>query len=312
MSERPSPESYEAKGRRTFWLRALVAPVSALRWSRYLRALHGRVGADEPQARALSKPLRTYLRGDFWPVRRVAILMETWDWLEQRFAAGFLKRLCDNEDSLVLAIKARKNSRYGIYIGSAVGASMQREGEVSIYCARSPQDEKLCRAAFSVATVDGRKALVIGGIQGPPVAFKRDVIDATREMFGLRPKDAVLLAIRAFAAEAGLAEVHAVSDARHVLSRLANKSKFSNYDEYWRERGARSAGPFGYVFDSLDAGAADASKRDGLKTSILQAMGDFVGAEAREGAYRPRPLSAEATSSSAAGSSIVAGIAQGS
>ena len=312
MSQPFTPETYEAKGRRTLWLRALTAPVSAIRWTRYLTALHARVGAATPLARALSKPLRAYLRRDFWPPRRLAILRETWDWLETRFAPAFLKRLCDNDDSLVMEIKARKNSRYGIYIGAAVGAAMQREGEIAIYCARSPQDEKLCRASFSVATVDGRKALVIGGIQGPPATAKREVIDATREMFGLRPKDAVLLAVRAFAAEAGLAEVHAVSDARHVLSRLANTSKFSNYDEYWRERGARCAGPYGYVFEPLEISGPDGSKREALKCAIVDSVAEFVAANAREGAYRPRPLSAEATSSSAPGSSMVAGIAQGS
>ena len=46
----------------------------------------------------------------------------------------------------------------------------------------------------------------------------------------LRPKSR-------FAAQTGLAEVHAVSDERHVLSRLAHTTKFSRYDEYWQERG---------------------------------------------------------------------------
>jgi uncharacterized protein VirK/YbjX len=275
-------DSYEAKGRRTLMLRALVAPVSALRWSRYLTALHARVGAGAPPARALSKPLRSYLIRDYWPHQRVSILMETWEWLQARFQPNFLKRICNNEDALILSIKARKDSEYGLYLASAVNAAMQREGEIAIYCARSPRDEKLCRASFGVVSVGGRRALVIGGIQGPEGARKREVIDATREMYGLRPKDAVLLAIRAFAAEAGLAEVHAVSDARHVLTRLTNKAKFSNYDDYWRERGARSGGPFGYVFDGLEKGAPDGSKRDALKFAILRAMGDFFVAAGRQ------------------------------
>jgi uncharacterized protein len=304
----PTPENYEAKGRRTFLLRSLVAPISAIRWSRHLAALHARVGAGAPPARALSKPLRSYLRRDFWPARRVSILIETWDWLEARFSAAFLRRLCDGEDALVVSIKARKNSQYNLYLSSAINAAMQREGEISVYCARSPHDEKLCRASFAITTVGARRALVIGGIQGPQGASKREVIDATREMWGLRPKDAVLLAIRAFAAETELDEVHAVSDARHVLTRLTNKAKFSSYDEYWRERGARADGPFGYVFDPLERGEADGSKRDGVKSSILRAMGEFVAAAA----YRPRPLSAEATSSSTTGSSMVAGVVQGS
>jgi uncharacterized protein VirK/YbjX len=310
VSGPPTPESYEAKGLRTLRLRALAAPLTALRWRRYLSALHARVGAGAPKARALSKPLRSYLRRHYWPWRRAAILMETWDWLEGSFSAPFLKRLCDNEDALILSIHARKNSQYGLYVTAAVNAAMQREGEIALYCARSPQDEKLCRASFSITKVDGRPALVIGGIQGPFGALKREVIDATREMYGLRPKDAVLLAIRAFALEMGLA-THAVSDSRHVLHRLTNKTKFSSYDDYWRERGAHEGGPFGYVFEGLEASELEASKRDALKGQICRATVEFLRAAAREGAYA-RALSAAATSSSALGSSMVAGIAQGS
>lgn len=310
MSQPPSPESYEAKGRRTFLFRFMLAPVSALRWSRYVAAFHARVGAPEPRARVLSKPLRSYLRRGFWPHKRVSVLIETYDWLEARFGKPFLRRFCANEDALIVNIKARKNSEYGLYLTAAVNAILQREGEVSIYCARSPRDEKLCRAAFSVTHIAGRKALVIGGLQGPSAEHKREVIDATRELHGLRPKDAVLLAIRAFAAEAGIAEIHAVSDANHVLSRLNNSAKFSNYDAYWRERGGKPGGPFGFVFEPLAMGEQDASKRDAVKFAIVAAARDFVRGQAKPEVYSPWPLSASPISSSTAGSSIVAGIAQ--
>ena len=312
VSQQSTPESYEAKGRRTYLLRALIAPVSAMRWSRYLTTFHSRVEAPAPVARALSKPLRSYLHRGFWPHKRVSVLMETYDWLETRFAKPFLQRFCGDEDTLIIAIKARKNSEYGLYLTAAVNATLQREGEVSIYCARSPSDEKLCRAAFSIASVGGRKVLVIGGMQGPSADHKREVIDATRELYGLRPKDAVLLAIRAFSAEAGIAEIHAVSDANHVLSRLNNKTKFSSYDSYWLERGAKPGGPFGFMFEPLAMGEPDTSKRYAVKFAIVAAANAFVRGHASAEGYNPRPLSAPATSSSTAGSSIVAGIAQGS
>ena len=293
-------------------LRALLSPVSAMRWTSYLTAFHARAGAPEPIARALSKPLRSYLHRNFWPHKRVSVLMETYDWLEARFAKPFLARFCANEDALIVNLAARKNSEYGLYLTAAVNATLQREGEVAIYCARSPRDEKLCRAAFSIASVEGRRALAIGGMQGPSTDHKRAVIDATRELHGLRPKDAVLLAIRAFAAEAGLTEIHAVSDANHVLSRLNDTSKFSSYDAYWLERGAKPGGPFGFVFEPLAAGEPAASKRDAMKAAIVAAAKAFVDVNTKVEGYSPRPASAAAISSSTAGSSIVAGIAQGS
>ena len=129
---------------------------------------------------------------------------------------------------------------------------MQREGELAIVVASQPVGRELCRLSLCFARVDGEPAFVIGGLQGSASTFKRDVIAATRDLHGLRPKDAALLAARAMARALGFKPVHGICDANHVQRRLQDRAKFSRYDDYWTERGGNRSGPFGFVFAPLE------------------------------------------------------------
>ena len=109
------------------------------------------------------------------------------------------------------------------------------------------------------------------------------VIDATRSLYGLRPKDATLLAARALARALGANPVHAVSDALHVRGTLRNDPKICSYDAYWLERGARLCPTFGFAFPPLAAPAARPSGRNGVKYAIVRAMETFVAERRVEG-----------------------------
>ena len=111
------------------------------------------------------------------------------------------------------------------------------------------------------------------------------MIDATRELHGLRPKDAVLLAARALAAAVGAQSVHAVSDANHVLKRLQDIAKFSGYDDYWIERGGAPGGPYGFILEALEDPGAGAKRRDDIKAAIVEGVNVFA-RDHRRGATR--------------------------
>ena len=53
------------KAFRAYLLRSLLAPVTAIRWRRYIRALHRDVGAATPPTRVLAKPVRRYVHRGF-------------------------------------------------------------------------------------------------------------------------------------------------------------------------------------------------------------------------------------------------------
>lgn len=273
------------KARRLYLLRSLLAPAASARWSRFIHDFHRSVGAPPPVARVLAKPVRNYVHRDYWPRHRLALLLEHYRWFEALFDPDFARRICSEEAIPVIALKERRERQYQIFVVASVTAIMQREGELSIFLAQGPDGPKLCRLSICFCTLEGRLAMVIGGLQGPLTAHKREVIDATRDLHGLRPKDAVLLAARAMAQALAIEGVHAVSDANHVLRRLQDKSKFSSYDAYWLERGARAGGPFGFVFQPLAPAAANGDKRERVKTAIVESMCAFV--DERRRAFPP-------------------------
>lgn len=269
------------KARRLYLLRSLLAPTVSARWSRFIQGFHQDAGALDPVARVLAKPLRNYVHRAYWPRRRLGLLLEHYRWFEALFAREFIRRICSQEALPVITLSGRRGRDYQVFVVSSVAAIMQREGELAIFLARGPEEPKLCRLSLCFAEVAGRRSMIIGGIQGPLTAHKREVIDATRDLHGLRPKDAVFLAARAMAAALGLEAVHAVSDGNHVLSRLQDKSKFSNYDAYWLERGGEAGGPYGFVFAPLPPASPSEDKREAMKTAIVDSMTAFVEAHRR-------------------------------
>ncbi len=264
------------KAFRAYLLRSLLAPVPAVRWSRYIRALHHNVGAPAPPTRVLAKPVRRYLHRALWPHQRLAMLLEHYRRLRALFSGEFIAKICAQEALPAVVLHGRRGGEYEIFIVASNVVYMQREGELAICLAKRPANAELCRLSLCLARVDGEPAVIIGGLQGPASAYKREVIDATRDLYGLRPKDAALLAARAFARALGFNVLHAICDANHVLRRLQDTAKFSRYDDYWLERGGRRGGPFGFVFGPLEATEPSGDRRDAAKAAIVEGVEAFV------------------------------------
>ena len=274
-----------------FW-RSLLAPRVAATWREFLEAYHRRAGAPAPEARALAKPLRSYLHGRFGPRRRLSSLLDHYGHMDAYFHSAFIARLCAGEAIAIARLRGRRDRDYDLSLVSSIQLRTQREGELAIQIVGAHDGLALCRLSFAFAEADGQPCLVIGGVQGPVAGNKRAIIDATRDLHGLRPKDAALLALRAFARRLGSGVVHAVSDANHVLSRLQDQAKHSSYDDYWVERGAQPGGPFGYQFGVLHSDAA-AGAREKLKQDIVAAVDALLDANLL--APNRRPANAEPT-----------------
>jgi uncharacterized protein VirK/YbjX len=264
------------KAFRIYLLRSLLAPLTSARWTRFIRNLHSALDVAPPVARVLVKPVRSYVHRAFAPRQRLALLLQHYRWLQALFARDFVARICAGEVIPVVALEGRRGGAYGIFVAASVVALMQREGELAIYFARGPGGEKLCRISLCFAEVGGELAMILGGIQGPQSIYKREIIDATRDLYGLRPKDAALLAARAMAQALGISAVHAVSDGNHVLRRLQDKTKHSSYDAYWLERGGLAGGRYGFVFGALEPILASDDRREAAKIAIVAGVDAFV------------------------------------
>jgi uncharacterized protein VirK/YbjX len=144
---------------------------------------------------------------------------------------------------------------------------MTSEGEV-VFCL---QDVKsglvVSKLAIVMDQADGEPIMVIGGLRSS-FGMKQSVVRATRQLYGLRPKDVLLLAARTFASASGVSQIHAISNERHVEQ---NGGKlYSDFNAYWLERGAKWGGRYGFVLPAEIPSIAGASRRDSLKRQIVE------------------------------------------
>ena len=267
------------KAMRLYLLRSLLSPIVSTRWARFIHAYHRAFELGPPSSRVLLKPVRSYVHLRLGPAARFDLLRGHYRLFRQLFSPACVQRVCGGEPIVVAELAARKGSVYGLAIAASTRVSMQREGEMAIFLVKRGVEEPVSKLSFAFARVDGRLAMLIGGLQGPSVGHKRDVIDATRELHGLRPKDATLLAARALAKAVGARSVHAVANRNHVLDRLSGASRHADYDAYWRERGATPGGPLGFVFPPLGEVVAESAGRSAFKAEIVSAMQRFVTAQ---------------------------------
>jgi uncharacterized protein VirK/YbjX len=276
----PSPALQPDKALRLYLLRSLLSPVVSTRWARFIRAYHDAFDAGPPPPRVLLKPVRSYIHYRLGPAGRFHVLCEHYRLFRRLFSDECVRRVCAGESIVIAEIAGRKGSVYRLAIAASTRVSMQREGELAMILAKSGVEIPVSKVSFALAQVEGRLAVLIGGLQGPQGGHKREVIEATRELHGLRPKDATLLAARAFAKAVGATSVHAIANRHHILERQRGGAKHADYDAYWRERGAAPGGPLGFVFPPLEAVAAGGG-RAAAKSEIVAAVGRFLAAHAR-------------------------------
>ena len=286
--------AFRDKALRLFILRALLSPIVSTRWARFIRRYHRAFDAAPPPARVLSKPVRSYVHTRLGPSGRFAILRTHYRLFRDLFAPDCVRRLCGGELMQIVELEARGGARYQVVVVASVRVSMQREGELALYLVRRGARTPVSRLSLALGEVSGRPAVMIGGLQGPGGGHKREVIEATRELHGLRPKDATLLAARALASALGIGSVHAIANHHHVLNRLEDSAKHADYDSYWLERGAAPGGPLGFIFAPFEMDPPAGSGRDGAKAAIMAGVERFV----REQGRRARKAAADVAAAS--------------
>jgi uncharacterized protein len=269
------------RGMRRFWLRTLLAPRVAWRWRDHALGLYRDHGAAAPSSQVLLKPLHAYLRRGLTPAARPGVLVDHHRWFSRLFDTDCLRRLCAGEPLELARLSGRKNTRFRLCLVNATTVQTPREGECTICLTRDGDPTPLSRLTFSLTAFDGSLALAIGGLQGPSPGHKREVIEATRDLHGLRPKDATLLAARSIAEGLSAESVHAVRDALHVHKTWADHPKLASYDSYWRERGAIAGGPLGFILPPLAAIAISSTGREGMKYAVAHGARSFVAANRR-------------------------------
>lgn len=260
-------------------IHAFLRPRRFAAWLDEIEAYRASRGLSEAGLHFLAwRPLKPWLRPGLGFERRLALSRAHHALIAETLPPAMLERLWALHDVRLGEVRGRNGSAFELRLTRSI---YPHEGFLQLTFHRidglDGWTPPLARLTFSLAaTADtgGRKALLIGGLQGGPrEVSKTDVVAATRALKGLRPKAAVVLAAQALADCAGCEAILAVSDANHLINLRQKRTrirKLADYDAFWRERGGAPDGWLGFELPLL---AQDARpERRAIVETVRQAL----------------------------------------
>ena len=259
-----------------FTLRLMVYPQLSLRWYAFIAAFCQRHHLGLPHDDLIRKAIPNFF------VHK-ASLRERSLWLQNHFSIAGQVMAQEDLQQLWMGRRLRiseiegKRDYYELSLCLSDHAGARHEGGFTITLYRRRDQAFLHMLSFIfIKDENGKVTVAIGGFQGAKGEdAKRSVIDTTRDLFGVRPKDALLMVAEGIAEASGATHVLAVANDSHVINFRHNTRRekmMSDLNRYWTERGGEPAGRFGYILPLRNAGLRPkAAKRDICKSEFLLA-----------------------------------------
>jgi len=235
------------KAVRLAW-RAVRSPVSTLRWMGALERIRVRAGVETVPYVLARKAAQPFLHHSMPQAAAINLLTTHYERLLVKLGSEFVGRLLRGEVIVLAQIKGRSTVRYRLCLAQSF--LNPREGELIVHLERVDEMKRVASLSLVVGAVDpgGPPDLWLGGLQGCRDADGKAVtVRATRDMWGLRPKDLLIHAAYALGDILGAASLKAISNAGHRRHSLKYElvGWHADYDAFWRELGgAPIAGDF--------------------------------------------------------------------
>jgi len=248
-----------------FWFRFIAHPFLTIRWWSFL-ARFTASGFPAPHDDLLQKPLSKFLVHGMRNTERLKILTDHFLIAAENLSKKSMMGLWRGEWLEMGAVDGR-NEQYACQFSLADRCGGRHEGAFAIRLVRV-RDRALictCQFAFLRQGSDGGYTFVIGGMQGPRNG-KRLTVETTRDLFGLRPKEAMLMVLQGLTFEGGSRQFRAVSQAKQPIQyrHVNRRSKMrSAADVFWAERSAHLDDTYGFIVPKSTANGTD--KRSGSK-----------------------------------------------
>ncbi|MCZ3377197.1 DUF535 family protein [Rhizobium sp. AG207R] len=232
-----------------FWCRFAANPLLTIRWWRFIAAFAATHELPPPHDELLQKPLSKFLVHRMPNSRRLSLLIEHFSIAETILSRDSMIRLWRGE-WLEMGTVQGKCEAYACHLALADRSGGRHEGAFAIKLLRVSDQAVLCTARFTFVYqgTKGRYTFVVGSMQGPRNAKQR-IIEVTRDLAGLRPKEAILIVLQGLAAEGGMQHFLAVSQARHPIQyrrRSRQSMLLSNIDAFWLERSGEPECVYGF------------------------------------------------------------------
>jgi uncharacterized protein len=267
-----------------FWLRFAANPLVTFRWWWFLAGFSAERELPLPHDDLLQKPLSKFLINKVSRKRRLAFLMDNFAIADRHFPRSTTAGLWAGKTMDMGTVRGR-NDEYRCILALADRCGGRHEGALAVRLVRDHDNAVLWTATFTF--LEGcetqHHTIVVGGMQGPRAA-KEQMVSVTRDLSGLRPKEAALMVLQGLASEGALS-YFAVAHSRHPIRyRRARRQKMmvSDIDAFWRERSGEPDKTFGFEvpFSSLEG----RDKRSHMKLSFFNLGKRFRESKATENA----------------------------
>ncbi len=258
-----------------FFFRSLWQYGLTMRWARFIEEFSRAQGLGEPPLELVRKAFGAYFALSLSLPEREALLEEHYRLSAGRLPGRIWQALWQG-DQIELGRVAGKKDEYIVWLQRADQCGTRHEGEWTCGFESAGSGVILCRITFLLARdASGQPTVAIGGLQGPGKEIpKTAVVAATRDIGGLRPKDAMLLTAAGIARSLGAQTMMAIGNENHPINYRAKRRRsrmLTDYDDYWLERGGEAGGPFGFLLPAKDPAEAEPGnkRRDEAKKAFF-------------------------------------------
>ncbi|NLS16356.1 DUF535 domain-containing protein [Rhizobium sp. P40RR-XXII] len=232
-----------------FWGRFAANPLLTIRWWRFAATFAAERGLPPPHDELLQKPLSKFLVHGMLGSRRLSLLIDHFSIAERILSAESMTRLWCGE-WLEMGFVQGRSETYACFIALADRSGGRHEGAFAVKLMRIEDKAVLCTVRFTFVSQGSqdRYTFVVGSMQGPRNAKQR-IVEVTRDLSGLRPKEAILIVLQGLVTEGGIQHFLAVSQVKHPIQyrrRMRQSMMRSNVDAFWAERSAQPEGTYGF------------------------------------------------------------------
>lgn len=256
--------------------RLLTSPIATANWLSWVNKECAASKLKPWSDWLLERPLQPYAHNRVSFRHRVQLVEDHYRAAHHLIPAALQRKLIAGHVVEIGTVQGRQASHSLQVMRSDVSATRQ-EGEITLVLQCPQTLLPLCRLTFVfVKNSDGTVVPLIGGVQGAlsPEAKQR-VIFATRDLWGLRPKDALLLLLDGMAVKIAASAILAVGNDGQIVSGRGKKTREklrADYDAYWLERGAVTDPKWGFALP-VGRETPVVSKRDAVKRLIWEIGG---------------------------------------
>lgn len=221
---------------------AAIQPNRALHWFDFFEATAMR-GFVASNPRLIFRALTRYMSVRWGLERRVAVIHDTYTFIAER--GGFLAEAMRRPEGGELArLDLGRGQQGRLWLGHH--SQFRKEGEITLSLELEGLDGPVMALAFSLERHPGW-CLRVGGLQGRKGGDETTIKLVTKAMYGLRPKNLLVLVAQDIARGLGMDALWGVGNGIHIYRARANSALLPardirfDFDDLWKEAGGRLA-----------------------------------------------------------------------